>query len=71
MWSHPISTNTLLFLLNRYVALLGNIVVLLSFSGLIRPTVRQQLTLELHSHLILSPSFAEVSLILNIVADMN
>ncbi|KAI9432964.1 hypothetical protein H4582DRAFT_2082796 [Lactarius indigo] len=57
IWSQPISVNTLLFLLNRYVALLGNITVpLVGFSGLISLTVRRQFTHEfLHSRLILSP----------------
>lgn len=55
MWSQPISANALLFLLNRYVALLGNIVVLMGLSGRIREAVRQQLTHKLHSRLTLSP----------------
>ncbi len=58
VWSQPISPNTLLFLLNRYVALLGNIVVpLTGFSGVFSSTVRRQSAHELpsHSHLILSP----------------
>ncbi|KAH9063244.1 hypothetical protein EDB87DRAFT_1708483 [Lactarius vividus] len=39
IWSQPISLNTLLFLLNRYVAFLGNITVpLVGFSGLISST---------------------------------
>ncbi|KAH9036859.1 hypothetical protein EDB85DRAFT_2204062 [Lactarius pseudohatsudake] len=55
VWSQPISINTLLFLLNRYVAFLGNVAVpLTGFSGLISLTVRRQSTHELHSRLILS-----------------
>ncbi|KAI0264641.1 hypothetical protein BC834DRAFT_970590 [Gloeopeniophorella convolvens] len=34
MWSQPISKNTLLFFLNRYVAFLGNIAVaVITFAG--------------------------------------
>ncbi|KAH9171084.1 hypothetical protein EDB89DRAFT_1974095 [Lactarius sanguifluus] len=55
VWSQPISVNMLLFLLNRYVAFLGNVAVpLIGFSGLISLTVRRQSTHELHSRLILS-----------------
>ncbi|KAH8998017.1 hypothetical protein EDB92DRAFT_1317246 [Lactarius akahatsu] len=59
VWSQPISVNTLLFLLNRYVAFLGNVAVpLIGFSGLI----------SLTGLLVLSQVLVSVTLAIRIIA---
>jgi len=68
MWSQPISAHALLFLLNRYVALLGNIVVLMSFSGLIRPTSCTTATYVRQALLVLSQILVSMTLATRIIA---
>ncbi|KAI9459158.1 hypothetical protein BJY52DRAFT_384140 [Lactarius psammicola] len=70
IWSQPISPNTLLFLLNRYVAFLGNIVVpVVGFSGLIslKPSCTSA-TYVRQSLLVLSQVLVSMTLAIRIIA---
>ncbi|KAH8993603.1 hypothetical protein EDB86DRAFT_2928760 [Lactarius hatsudake] len=69
VWSQPISINTLLFLLNRYVAFLGNVAVpLVGFSGLISLTSCTPATYVRQGLLVLSQVLVSVTLAIRIIA---
>lgn len=69
VWSQPISVNTLLFLLNRYVAFLGNVAVpLIGFSGLISLTSCTSATYVRQGLLVLSQVLVSVTLAIRIIA---
>ncbi|KAH9015855.1 hypothetical protein EDB84DRAFT_1525191 [Lactarius hengduanensis] len=69
VWSQPISVNTLLFLLNRYVAFLGNVAVpLIGFSGLISLTSCTSATYVRQGLLVLSQVLVSMTLAIRIIA---